>query len=482
MRILFVHTDIHRYNPEDYGFDGSIPWNDMQFGISYISAFLKNNEHKTKLLFLNRHSWENAVSECIEEYKPDLLCFGGVSTQFKYVLKIAKFMKKKKPTIYQVFGGIHATLADLDILELPFDAICKGEGEIAMMELLDKLEKGLSLTRIMNLIIKENQKTFSNSNKTFLKDLDSLPFPDREMWVKYINRNLFGKHVVLISRGCPFNCTYCSNKTLRGIAEGSYVRFRSAENIIEELKYLELKYPPVGEIYFETEMITVDLSWLEKFCDALSKFNATRGSKIVFGVNIRINPGQDYDFIFHLLKKAGFQYVKVGIESGSETIRKKILKRNYSNEDIISLFNKAKAYNIKPHAYNMIGLPEETLEHFKETIKVNRACQPEDTHLAIFFPYPGTDLLKICKKKGYLRKDMYNLEEREDGALSCETFPVRIIEKYYARFDFDVYRGRRNTLSLFKKYIYRRYIVRKKLFLRIYVMLKKLIGKDPKRA
>lgn len=476
MKILFIHTDIHRYDPEDYGFQGFMRWKDMQFGISYISSYLERFDNKATLLFINRHSWEEDVLKCMDDFNPDIVGFGGVFTQFKHVLKIAQFIRKKSPEVYQVYGGIHATLGELNLRTLPFDAICKGEGERAILGLVDKLRSGESPREIANLIIKSNGKICSNPTEPFIQDLDRLPFPNRKMWEKYVDSGEFKKHVLLPSRGCPFECAHCSNKALKKVSGGNYVRFRNPNNVISELRYIKKEYPETEEVYFETETITTNLPWLEIVCEKLREFNSSLSKKMIFGANIRIVPNIDYNHIFNVFKKSNFLYVNIGIESGSGRIRKEVLNRNYSNQDIIDIFKAAKNRGIEPHAYNMIGLPGETPKDFRETIKINQICQPEDTHLSIFFPYPGTDLFNVCSEKGLLKKQNDFFEEREDAVLDTEDFPAKSVEKCYARFDLSVYRGKKNLLALLQKYFYKRYVVKKRTLLRGYLFLRKLIG------
>ena len=475
VKALFIHTDIHRFDPEDYGFNGMICWDNMQFGISYISSCLKEAGHKTALLYINRHSWKDALLACVKKEKPDTLCLGGVSTQFKHILKISRFARSEFPEIYQVYGGINATLAEFNPGDLPFDAICKGEGEEAMLELAGKIDKGENPRQIMNLTVKKNGRFISNPNRPFIQDLDQLPFPDRKMWERYVSPEVFNKHVLLLSRGCPFECTYCSNKALKRIAGGSYVRFRSPESIICELRHMRKQYPGLSEVYLETEMITANLYWLEELCEKLREFNLNPENRFSFGANMRIVPGTDNSRIFKMLKESGFEYVRIGIESGSKRVRRDILRRNYSNEDIISVFREAKTHGIKPDAYNMIGLPGERPEDFEETIKVNRIVQPEEPNLSIFFPYPGTDLFEVSREKGYLKKDTDLLEEREDPALDMNFFPAGMIKKYYARFKWDVYRGKKSAFLLLRSYIYRRYVINDKMLLRGYLFFRNLI-------
>lgn len=473
MKVLFIHTDIHRYDPREYGFSGLIHWNDMQFGISYISSYLKANGHVTKLFFINNHDWEKSLAEYLTKFRPSIAGLGGVSTQFRHVFKIAEFMKAKFPDIYLIYGGVHATLAGLDLAKLPFNAICRGEGEAPMLELVEKLEKKKSPHEVMNLTVRKNGNIFRNKCRNFIQALDKMPFPDRKMWKDYVTPHALDAHAVLLSRGCPFECTYCSNKALKETANGQYVRFRKPEKIVEELKCIKKEYPAAGEAYLETEMITANLPWFRDMCEELYKLNIGLSVPFSFASNIRVVPGTDYRSVFGMMKQAGFGQVNIGIESGSEKIRKKVLNRNYSNKDVISVFEEARAHGISPHAYNMIGLPGETPEDFRETVKLNRICQPEDPHLAVFFPYPKTALFEKCRKDGLLRPETNCTEERQETAIRTERFPARAVRKYYARFEWDVYRGKKNAFSLLKRYLYKRYIIQHKALLRIYVFLTK---------
>ena len=224
----------------------------------------------------------------------------------------------------------------------------------------------------------------------------------------------------------------------------------------------------------ETEMITANLSWLGDLCAKLHEFNLSLADPLCFGTNVRIVPKTDYAAVFSILRNAGFEYINIGIESGSERVRKDILRRNYSNEDVISIFKEAKNHGIKPHAYNMIGLPGETPEDFRKTIELNRLCQPEDPHLCIFFPYPKTDLFRLSVEKGLMRKNIDLLEEREEAALDMDYFSPKTIEKYYSRFEWDVYRGTRNIFALLKGYVYRRFMTKSVVLLRIVAFLRRL--------
>lgn len=133
--------------------------------------------------------------------------------------------------------------------------------------------------------------------------------------------------------------------------------------------------------------------------------------------------------------------VKIGLESGSERIRREILKRNYSNKDIIDAVSLARKYGLKVFFYNLMGIPGETLNDFKETIGINRICLPDISIPHVFFPYPGTELYALCKDLKLLPKVLDTDLERCKATLDLPGFSKKQIQDSYVWFDYDVYKG-----------------------------------------
>ena len=419
----------------------------IQFGISYISSFLKKYGHKTKLIVLSGNYPENnkkILDKCFEEFPAKLICFTAVSTEYRFIANIAKDIKEKWPNTYLLIGGPHVSLNPDNVLLDNFDALCIGEGENPVLELVSQLEKGIQPSTIPNLWIKRGLEIEKNLTRQFLHDLDSLPFPDRKIWQEWIEERPGARYSVLLGRGCPFQCTYCSNHALKRLAPGLYVRFRSPDNIIEEIKDIITNFPvQKKEIYLEVESFGVDKKWAVELCLKLEQLNKNLNQPISFGVNIRITPNVNFEDIFAACKKANFRFINIGLESGSERVRREILKRSYSNEDIINAVNLARKHGLKVAFFNMVGLPGETIADFKETVKVNRICLP-DWHLTgIFFPYPGTDLYLLCKEQGLLKEDLDEKIERMKSTLSFPGFSKKQIQRSYIWFDYYVYRGRK---------------------------------------
>jgi len=381
----------------------------INIGISYISSTLKSIGCETDLLVIPADDIKKA-DEFVRETNPDVLCFTAVATQYESIKSIAARIKKTRPDIYLVIGGPHATLNPETVIDGPFDALCIGEGEKPLAELAAQLMSGKKPSHIRNMWFKQEDGVERNPTRPFLNDLDSLPFPDRLMWRKYVLD--FGKRqVILLGRGCPFNCSYCCNHRLRSVAAGEYARLRSGRNVLAEIKHLEKQFPEMERIYLEIETFGANIPWAVQLCAMLAEHNSQREKPLVFGVNLRVVPGIDYKPLFLQMHAAGFRWINIGLESGSERIRK-LMRRHYSNQDVIRTAEDARKCGLQVRLFVMVGLPGETKEDFKATVEAGRRCRPSHLYNSVFFPYSGTDLHDFCEKEGLLKSTRHAGLER----------------------------------------------------------------------
>jgi len=425
-----------------------------QFGISYISSFLKQFNHDTKLLILSRSFGNknyNFIRKKIEYFKPKIIGFYSVASQYKFISNISKFIKSNYPEIFLIIGGPHVTLNPEEITKDNFDAICIGEGERPMLELINMLEKNEFPSNIKNLWIIKDGIIEKNKMAPFYEKLDLLPFPDRTIWEEYIDYNpdLKNNVTILLGRGCPYRCSYCCNYALSKITDGNYVRFRSPRKIIEEIKLTHEKYPLEKKIYLEVETFNVNKEWAIEVCNEIEKYNGSLVKPLSFGLNIRIIANENFDILFEACRRANILDLNIGLESGSERVRKDILKRNYSYFDVINTINSAKKYGLSYNFFIMIGMPGETIEDFKETIKICRICQPKLIFLSIFYPYLGTDLYKLCEKMNLLQDKIdIKTEERRQATLNLPGFSKKQIQRSYIWFNYNVYKGYKSRIKL----------------------------------
>ncbi|MFH1593925.1 MAG: radical SAM protein [Candidatus Omnitrophota bacterium] len=456
MKILFVYSVDDIFSP---GRPLRTP-EQMQFGISYISSVLKKNSHETQLVVLSRilgKRNEVILDKRIEEFRPGLICFTAVSTEYDFVARIADNTKAKYPRIYLLIGGHHVSLNPENVLSGSFDALCVGEGEEPTLELVSQLEKNNTPSGIPNLWIKNGNQVEKNQPRLFFQDIDKLPFPDRGMWTEWIEEEKGARYPMLLGRGCPFDCPYCCNHALRRLTEGRYVRFRNPDAIIMELKDFAGRFPNKKNIYLEVETIGTSNAWALELCTKIEKLNATLEEPLSFGVNLRITPNMDLESLFRAFKRANFTFVNIGLESGSERVRRQVLKRDYSNQDVVRATKLARKCGLKINFYTLIGIPGETLADFKETLKVSRDCLPDKIFTSIFFPYPGTELHSICRKRGLLKKEPDPKLERCHAVLDLPGFSKKDIQKGFVWFDYNVYKGHRPLYKILTKMMISRF-------------------------
>ncbi|MDO8646828.1 MAG: radical SAM protein, partial [Candidatus Diapherotrites archaeon] len=360
-------------------------------GITSLSAVLKSAGHETMLFDTTWGYDKEGLFRAIKEFKPKLICFSVRNNDYFFALGIAKEIKRSH-AIPIIFGGPQATLNPKRLIaEDCIDFVCIGEGEYALKELAEKLEKKKSTCNIKNVWAKKNGKVFQNQVRSLIQNLDELPFPDWQMLDK---RHLEGKSTFFLigSRGCPYQCTYCANHAFQKIYQdkGNYVRYKSPKKVIEEIKEAK-KSIKISWVNFDDDTFTLNKKWLKEVCELYKK-----EINLPFSINGRANT-IDLE-ILQILKDSGCWSISIGLEEGNEKIRNEVLKRNMKTETIIKAFNDAKRLGIKTYAFNMVGLPFETEKTIFETIELNRQCRPDAIQVSIFSPYEGTELHEMCAK------------------------------------------------------------------------------------
>ena len=456
MNILFVHS-VER--PVSH--NALLGQGQIQFGISYISAVVQSAGHHTSLLVLNAENERHATGTTkhhLLNAKPDIVAFTSVSSQFPFVHRIATLIRRHFPTMYIVVGGPHVSMMPEDAVGNVFDAICIGEGESAFLELVDQLSALKRPLGVPNFWFRQDNGSWEkNSTGPMLDRLDDLPFPDFAMWDPYVDTSEPHFPTIVIGRGCPHRCSYCSNAALSQLADGCYVRFRSPESIITEIRALLSRLAEQPRfIFLETDTITANPKWTSALCDALMKFNHTMPEPLRFHCNLRITPKSTDESFIAKLAEANIRHLNIGLESGSERVRQNILRRRYSNDDFRRVIDLTRKYGIDVSIFNMIGIPGETFEDHLETVALNRYAQPANSLTSIFYPYPGTELYQVCVSRGIL-PEKENPSERRVAVLDLPEFPKQQVQRAYDLFDWRIHLGYRplhvNARKLIRHYI-----------------------------
>lgn len=376
-------------------------------GPMYISAVLKKHGHRCNLLVTSEHK---DYSRKVIEYHPDLIAFSTMTGPHRWVLKTAKKIKESlnKPVI---LGGSHPTFFPEVIYEPCVDIICLGEGEFAVLELVDKLDKGEDISGIQNLWIKSDGKLFKNQLRPLVENLDELPFPDRTLYDDCRILRAVPAMKFLTGRGCPHRCTFCFNhkynQLYRGL--GRIVRKRGIDSLIQEIKQTAEKYQ-LRLIRFPDDTFTGNRRWLLTFLESYKE-------QINLPYTGLARANELDEEVVRCLKVSGCLNVYFGVETGNEAMRNKILRKNLTNKQIMNAAKSLRKYRVKFGTYNMFGLPDETLPLAFETIRFNRMLRPNYTINNIFQPYPKTEIAQYAVEQGLLNPSTEYLTTMNEGSI-----------------------------------------------------------------
>ncbi len=360
-------------------------------GVESLAGILKKNGHDVSVII------EERPSKIIEHLSIcDIAAFSVMTGMHHWALKVASAIKDKLGLL-TVFGGPHPTFFPEFINEKEVDIICRGEGEYAMLELADALDNKSDLTTIANLWVKRDGRIYKNPLRPLINDLDSIPPMDRSVYYDaypFLKNN--DHKIFMVARGCPFDCAFCFNEKLKKMYSGlgCYVRFRSPQGIIDEIKSLKQKYP-LNTVFFNDDIIILNNKWLYEFLPLYKKEIG-----LPFYASARADTMSED--IVRLLKESGCKCVSFAIESGNESLRNKVLGKKISDQQIIDSAALLKKCGIKFATYNIVGIPTETIENAFETVEINIKIKTDYPRCSFLTPYPGTRIAEFARQGGYL--------------------------------------------------------------------------------
>ncbi len=425
VRVCFVYPDIG--GVEHYGA------RKFYHGLGYLSSVLKRAGHETALIYLDHQPTEDAFMAQVAAIEPQLVAFSCTTHQYVYAQRCANWIKQSRPGMVTLVGGTHATLVpDKVLADSHFDLVCVGEGEQPVLDLAAALQMGEDFAHIPNLWLRRDGESIRNPLRPLIANLDEIPFADRELFnFEDILTANDGWVDLMAGRGCPYSCTYCSNPGLRERFKGlgRYVRFRSVDNVLAEIRSLAERYE-IKTLNFQDDVFTLDRNWVLQFGQKYGEQFA-----FPFWINSRVERISDEEMVA-ALAHAGCRGVRIGLESGNEELRASVLKRRMSNDEIRKAFALARKYGLDVYTCNMLGIPGETAEMIEETISLNRELQPAGMQFSVFYPYPMTELYDVCVRGGYLEEGekLDSYYERR-SILQLPTLSDEELEMEYDRFE-----------------------------------------------
>jgi radical SAM superfamily enzyme YgiQ (UPF0313 family) len=386
VKILFVLKDVEYIDP---------------MGIMLLSALAKEQGHTTAMAVLSK----GKLAETVKRESPDVVAFSAKTGEHKYYIAANDLIKSLLPEVITVIGGPHATFFPDIIKEHPFDALCIGEGDDAWPELLSAIEKGQPFDSIPNIVTKKNFSSESTKNiRPRRRSLDDLPFLDRELVYSSTRLIRFPMRSFMVSRGCPYKCTYCFNHQYNALykGKGPVVSRMSVERVIAELKELKSKYETQFIKFYDDIFLYKDDEWLDEFAERFP-----REIGVPFHCLMRANLLTEPILI--KLKRAGLASISMSIESGNERVRNDILKREMSRSTMTEAFALCDKHGIPTFSNTIFAIPSTGIKEDIESLDFNLDCKVTFGEFPLFFPYPKTALAEYAISNGYFDGDYDSL-------------------------------------------------------------------------
>lgn len=359
----------------------------------------------TAYFYSSKVDIDHLLRKKISGFDPDVIGISFVEDNYQYGNHLLNVIKDYNPNVPVVAGGSTPTVAPEIVIENPFiDFVVQGEGEATFLEFCNLMECGKSVNDVRNLWYKNNGNDGNvkqNKIRPFI-DMDTLPILNLELWDKYhfmkpycgtLRRAGFFE----MARGCPNRCSYCINYACRQLLRdaGHYHRMKSIEKLIEEIHILKDKHNFEMILFCDDNFLRMPQKKMDMFTQLWKK-----EIDLPFWLNTTVETVNDDKL--RCLKESGCCGIGIGIESGSEPLRKAILKRRDTNQQIERAFNLIHRFDIRTTANSMLGFPDETEKDFFETVKLNRKVKPKSFEMNFVAPYIGTEIHRVALERGLI--------------------------------------------------------------------------------
>ncbi|MGV8122006.1 MAG: B12-binding domain-containing radical SAM protein [Candidatus Xenobiia bacterium LiM19] len=376
-------------------------------GLIQLASVIRERDPHAEIRILDLRLFENdfyVLPRIVKEFKPDFVGFRGVTRDAPFMYDMVKNMRYLVPDAVLVGGGPHISAVKGKALDdAPFDYAVYGEGEVALPQLLDCLERKSGFQDVPNLIFRDGGGGITvNPQGPFIQNLDELPMPawdllDHEQYfaMNYfpdipINLNARREIVsIFTSRGCPFKCMYCHN------IFGKKFRARSAQNVVDEIEYL---YNTFGIRQFDIrdDIFNLYKSRVFAICDMILE----RGLDIRFSFPNGLRADLLDEEIILKMKSAGLYRLNYALETASPRLQK-MIKKHINLVKLREMIHFTSAQNILTNLFVMLGFPTETKE---EMMMTTEYCLDDDIdfiHVFTVNPFDGNEMAEILRSEGY---------------------------------------------------------------------------------
>lgn len=400
--VLLINPPMHFARGRPHALEVSSP----HLGLLYLASYIHANSRDFRVHYLDVAPEQVSLPKVLDIVRgldPFAIGISLTTPQLQGAYELATALRTLPGRRIPLFaGGAHIT-SDPTFVERNvglFDHAIIGDAETKFLEALQALARGEELPLVMH--------------GTPIQDLDSIPFPDRSL----VKRGAYnGSQTVLLTRGCPYDCYFCSSPVV-----DKKVRVRSAENLIRELKGTKLGRG--GEFLFADDTFTVKRKRVHEFCDLVKK----EGMKLRWRANARVDLMDEALVV--AMRSGGCEWVHLGIEAGNEQIRKNVVsKGRFTNADVKRVVDLCHRHGIKVGAYIILGHPGETKHEIQETKDMIFGVGLDGVSVGVLVPFPGTDVWKRAEADGVISYELMDRFARKElGEGYSGNFPLYLPE------------------------------------------------------
>jgi radical SAM superfamily enzyme YgiQ (UPF0313 family) len=304
---------------------------------------------------------------------------------FGRALMVLERIRTLRPELPAALGGPHATACPEESLVKGFDALVIGEGEVTAKELFARLAEKGDPAGIPGVAVLREGNVRCGPPRPFIADLDSLPFPARDLidYEGYKRNNLI--HIgMFVSRGCPFRCSFC--KPMQDVLFGKKVRSRSPESVVREMAEAQARIGPRPFLFRDDTLTMLGIPWFEELGSAMARAGLA-GCHWSCQSRVDLITSE----LLTVMKQAGCQGIAFGVESGSQRVLD-FYQKKIKVDDTIRAFDLCREFGIGTHAFMMLGAPIETREDVEATLALVRRIKPNSISTSFTTPAPGSQL------------------------------------------------------------------------------------------
>lgn len=416
-------------------------------GLLYVAGYAKaKTPHEIHVLDCQvEEVSQEEVEDRIRAIAPDVV---GIQTLTFTVIDarmVAQAAKKANPKSWVVLGGPHVHIFARETLAMPeVDFAIKGEGEMAFTQLLGALEGSMPLDKVYGLAYRDPVSGTIKDNPPAppVEDLDSLPYPARELTPVNKYYSILAKHnpitTMFTSRGCPYRCLFCDRPTM-----GRRFRSHSAICVVNEMEAC-VKLG-IREFFIYDDTFNVNRKRVFEICGEIKK------RKLDIAFDIRARADRMDEEMLKELASAGCDRIHYGVESGNEEVLE-ILLKDLDLDHVRKMFKATRAHGMKTLAYFMIGNPSETREMALKTIEFAKELDPDYVHFSVLTPFPATAIYYKALEEGRFEEDYW----AEFAKNPTADFKPRLWEEHM----------KRDELIELLKYAYKSFYLRPKMVLK----------------